>query len=197
MAGALVASHTCGMEKSAGKVREFRDTMGLFATGVAVIAVQVSDEVHAMTANAVSSLSLEPMLLVFCPAKKARLSKHLLVGVAFSVNVLRAEQQAISSFFAGGWREALPPPYHFVHMGAAPRLEGSLASLLCTVRSIIDGGDHWLVIGEVLDLQRGPAPHEPLLFYRGRYGQVDVSTSGAAPDLGVVTDEPAHIHFDT
>jgi len=185
------------MEKSAGKVRAFRDTMGLFATGVAVIAVQAGDEVHAMTANAVSSLSLEPMLLVFCPAKKARLAKHLSTGVAFSVNVLRAEQQAISSFFAGGWRAALPPAYRFVHMGAAPRLEGCLASLLCSVRSIVDGGDHWLVIGAVLDLQRGTAPHEPLLFYRGRYGQIDVSASGAAPDLGVVTDEPAHIHFDS
>jgi flavin reductase (DIM6/NTAB) family NADH-FMN oxidoreductase RutF len=185
------------MENSTGRAREFRDTMGLFATGVAVIAVQASDEVHAMTANAVSSLSLEPMLLVFCPAKKARLSKHLATGVAFSVNLLRAEQQAISSFFAGGWRETLPPSYRFVHMGAAPRLEGCLASLLCSVRSIVDGGDHWLVIGEVLEMQRGGAPLEPLLFYRGRYGQIDASASGAAPDLGGVTDEPAHIHFDT
>ena len=64
--------------------------MGLFATGVAIIAVPAGGEVHAMTANAVSSLSLDPMLLLFCPAKKAHLSQHLAPGVPFSVNVLRA-----------------------------------------------------------------------------------------------------------
>jgi flavin reductase (DIM6/NTAB) family NADH-FMN oxidoreductase RutF len=176
--------------------RQFRDTIGLFATGVAVVALQDGDEVHAMTANAVSSLSLEPMLLLFCPARRARLSQYLSVGVHFSVNVLRAEQQAISNFFAGTWQQGAPPPYRFVPMGAAPRLEGSLASLGCSVRSIADGGDHWLVVGEVLQLKQGIAPHEPLLFYKGSYGQLQPGAAAAAPDLGRVTDEPTHIYFD-
>ena len=176
--------------------REFRNTVGLLPTGVVVIALHVGDEVHAMTANAVSSLSLEPMLLLFCPARKARLSGYLAVGVHFSVNVLRAEQQAISTFFSGAWKQGAPPPYRFVPMGAAPRLEGSLASLGCTVRSIADGGDHWLVVGEVLQLKRGIAPHEPLLFYKGRYGHIDLESAVAAPDLGRVTDEPTHIYYD-
>lgn len=176
--------------------REFRDTMGLFATGVAVVAIQDGDEVHAMTANAVTSLSLEPMLLLFCPAKQARLSQYLAAGVHFSVNVLRAEQRAISTFFAGTWQCGAPPPYRFVAMGAVPRLEGSLASLGCSVRSVSDGGDHWLVVGEVLQLKQGIPPHVPLLFFNGRYGQVERGSTVAAPDLGTVTDEPTHIHFD-
>src|SRR5712675_1392178 len=69
--------------------RQFRDTMGLFATGVAVIAVPAGEEVQAMTANAVSSLSLDPLLLLFCPAKKAHLSQHLAPNVPFSVNLFR------------------------------------------------------------------------------------------------------------
>jgi len=176
--------------------RQFRDTMGLFATGVAVVAVHDGTEVHAMTANAVSSLSLEPMLLLFCPARKARLAPFLAVGVPFSINVLRAEQQAISTYFSGTWKQRAPPPYRFVAMGAAPRLEGSLASLGCSVRSISDGGDHLLVVGEVLQLKQGIAPHEPLLFYRGRYGQLDPGSAAVAPDLGAVTDEPTHIYYD-
>ncbi len=177
--------------------RQFRDTIGLFATGVAVVAIHEGDEVHAMTANAVSSLSLEPMLLLFCPAKKARISQYLAPGTAFSVNVLRAEQQAISNFFAGNWQQGAPPPYSFVTMGEAPRLEGSLASLGCSVRSIADGGDHWLVVGEVLQLKQGIAPHEPLLFYKGGYRQLQQGSAVAAPDLGRVTDEPTHIYFDS
>ena len=177
--------------------RQFRDTIGLFATGVAVVALQDGEEVHAMTANAVSSLSLEPMLLLFCPAKRARLSQYLTVGAPFSINVLRAEQQAIANFFAGNWRQGTPPTYRFVEMGATLRLEGSLASLGCSMRSIADGGDHWLVVGEVLQLKQGIAPHEPLLFYKGRYGQLQQGSAVAAPDLGRVTDEPTHIHFDS
>ena len=176
--------------------REFRDAIGLFATGVAVIALESGGEVHAMTANAVSSLSLDPMLVLFCPAKKARLSAWLAPGVAFSVNVLRGEQGAISTYFAGGWREAAPPPYRFVSLGAAPRLEGCLASLGCAVHSVLDGGDHWIVVGAVRDLKRGVRPHEPLLFYRGRYGLLAASSERAAPDLSDVTNEPAHIYYD-
>jgi flavin reductase (DIM6/NTAB) family NADH-FMN oxidoreductase RutF len=176
--------------------RQFRDTMGLFATGVAVVAVHDGSEVHAMTANAVSSLSLEPMLLLFCPARKARLSPYLKVGVPFSINLLRAEQQAISTYFAGTWTQNAPPPFRFVPMGQAPRLEGSLASIGCTVRSIGDGGDHLLVVGEVLQLKQGIAPHLPLLFYRGRYGGLEPGSATVAPDLAAVTDEPTHIYYD-
>src|SRR5712675_3448886 len=96
--------------------RQFRDTMGLFATGVAVIAVPAGEEVQAMTANAVRSLSLDPLLLLFCPAKKAHLSQHLAPNVPFSVNLLRADQVAISTYFAGAWREALPPAFRFVRV---------------------------------------------------------------------------------
>jgi flavin reductase (DIM6/NTAB) family NADH-FMN oxidoreductase RutF len=177
--------------------RQFRNTMGLFATGVAVIAVPAGDEVQAMTANAVSSVSLDPLLLLFCPAKKSHLSQHLAPAVPFSVNLLRADQVGISTYFAGAWLEPVPPPFRFVRVGATPKLEGCLASLICSVRSIVDGGDHWVVVGTVHELQQGSGPDEPLLFYKGRYGQLKLSAAGAAPDLAAVTDEPVHTHYDT
>ena len=105
----------------------FRRTPGLFPTGVAVIATEVDDGLHAMTANAVSSVSLNPMLVLFCPGKKSRLAGYLPSMRSFSINFLRDEQQALSTFFAGGWNAAPAPAFRFVTDGAVPRLEGALA----------------------------------------------------------------------
>ena len=150
-----------------------------------------------MTANAVSSLSLEPMRLLFCPSRKARLTQYLEPGLAFSVNFLRTEQQALSTYFAGSWQEPTPPPFRFVPLGAAPRLEGSVASIGCVVQQIIDGGDHLIVIGAVQELNAGIAPQRPLLFFQGRYHAIDFGAGAQAPDLAAVSDEPAHVFYDT
>src|SRR5271155_5513332 len=103
--------------------KSFREILGLFATGVAVVATSVEGQVHAMTANAVSSLSLEPPLVLFCLAKRARFSKLLPRAAGFSVNFLRDEQEALSTYFAGGWQEPVLPRYRFVTTAGLPRLE--------------------------------------------------------------------------
>ena len=175
--------------------KKFRDVLGLFATGVAVIATEVDGQIHAMTANAVSSLSLEPTLVLFCPAKRARFSQLLPRAGGFSVNFLRDEQQALSTYFAGSWREPTIPSYRFVATDGLPRLEGSLASLLCSKRDVYDGGDHWLVTLEVLQLHRGIEPLRPLLFFRGQYRQIDARAGSAAPDLASTADEPAQMYY--
>jgi flavin reductase (DIM6/NTAB) family NADH-FMN oxidoreductase RutF len=181
--------------------RRFRDTLGLFATGVAVIVAHAGDEVLAMTANAVSSLSLDPMLVMFCPGKKSKLAQHVaspgwasLSG--FSINILRQEQEALSTYFAGGWKEATPPPFRLVQSRRAPRLEGSLASIECEPWQVIEVGDHWMVIGHVVDLHTGIPPHHPLLFHSGRYRHIDFAQGAPAPDLTNIHDEPAHIYYD-
>lgn len=175
-------------------IRSFRETLGLFATGVAVVATQHGDEVIAMTANAVSSVSLDPMLVMFCPAKTARFADNLQDMRGFSINFLRDEQEALSSYFAGGWKHAPAPPFRFVPAVGAPRLEGSLASVGCKTHQIIDAGDHWLVLGRVLAVHRGIEPHRPLLFFKGQYRSVDHTAGAPAPDL-IQTDEPAHIFY--
>jgi 3-hydroxy-9,10-secoandrosta-1,3,5(10)-triene-9,17-dione monooxygenase reductase component len=179
------------------EARRFRDTIGLFVTGVAIIVGCAADEVLAMTVNAVSSVSLDPMLMLFCPAKKSRVAQRLTSLSGFSINILRHEQQALSTYFAGAWREPAPPPFRFVPSRCAMRLEGCLASLDCEVEHIGDAGDHWLVIGRVLDLHTGIGPHRPLLFFRGRYHGVDFSEGTPAPDLTAGQDEPPHIHYDS
>ena len=135
--------------------RRFRDTVGLFATGVAVIVARADQEVLAMTANAVSSVSLEPQLVMFCPGKRSKLAGHIARLSGFTINILRDDQQALSTYFAGGWTETAPPKYRFVETDDLPRLEGSLASLICTKRDVYEAGDHWLVTLEVRQLHRG------------------------------------------
>jgi len=180
---------------SALDTRRFRDTVGLFATGVSVIVALAEQEILAMTANAVSSISLDPMLVMFCPSKRSNLARHLSNLSAFTINILRHDQQALSTFFAGGWKEPQPPPFRLIPATYAPRLEGSLASIECAPWKIIETGDHWMVLGQVLQLHTGIQPHQPLLFHSGRYRHLMPDDSSPAPDLTDVRDEPAHIYY--
>jgi 3-hydroxy-9,10-secoandrosta-1,3,5(10)-triene-9,17-dione monooxygenase reductase component len=133
--------------------------------------------------------------VLFCAAKKAQLAGNLHEVKEFSINFLRSDQYALSTYFAGRWKEAAPPPYRLVAFEGAPRLEGCLAALGCELEQIIDGGDHWIVLGRIAGLHQGIPPHKPLLFYGGRYRDIDFSDSRPAPDLSEVADEPAHIFY--
>lgn len=176
--------------------RRFRDVIGLFATGVAVIVARAGDEDHAMTVNAVSSLSLDPLLVMFCPSKKSNMARHLGKLSGFTINILRHDQQALSTYFAGGWREPRLPPFRLVPSRWAPRLEGSLAYIECEPYQVTEVGDHWMVIGRVLEVSKGIEPHRPLLFLSGGYHSLDYSRGLPAPDLSNVQDEPAHIYYE-
>ena len=176
--------------------RRFRDIIGLFATGVAVIVARAGDEVHAITVNAVSSLSLDPLLVMFCPGKKSNMARHIANLSGFTINILRHEQQALSTYFAGGWLEATPPPFRLMPSLCAPRLEGSMAYIECELHEVIEVGDHWMVIGRVVEVSGGVQPHRPLLFLSGRYRGIDFAESKPAPDLANVHHEPAHIYYE-
>jgi len=162
--------------------RAYRATIGLFATGVAVVAAGYGNHLHAMTANAVTSLSLDPPLLIFCVGKNARMVSAMEQSAGFSVNILRDGQQALSTYFAGGWKEPNAPPFRFVPWEGGPRLEGCAASIACALHERIEGGDHWIVVGRVVAVYQGAEPRRPLLFYGGRYRHLDAE-SAPAPDL--------------
>jgi flavin reductase (DIM6/NTAB) family NADH-FMN oxidoreductase RutF len=175
--------------------KAFRETLGLFTTGVSVVATHIDGQVHAMTANAVSSLSLDPPLVLFCPAQRARFSALLPRAAGFSVNFLRDEQEALSTYFAGFWKEPAPPRYRFITTGGLPRLEGCLASLICDKRDVHEFGDHWLVTLDVRQLHRGIEPLRPLLFFRGKYRRLEAGDGTAAPDLANTADEPVQMYY--
>ncbi len=155
--------------------------MGLFATGVTVMAAHSPEGIVAMTANAISSVSLDPLLVLACVDHKARLAAHLVPGLPFSLNFLRDEQEVLSRYFAGGWRDHPAPEFRFEAWGEAPRLVGALAAVRCDVDRLHDGGDHWIVLGRVVGLDEGTAPWNPLLFYAGRYRRLAPMAAPAAP----------------
>src|SRR3984957_844557 len=138
--------------------RQFREVVGLFATGVTIIVAEVEGQVHAMTANSVTSVSLDPLLMLFCPSRKARIAQDLPGLTRFTINILRQDQQALSTYFAGGWKDSAPPPFRFVDSAAGPRLEGALAAIGWRPDRITEGGDHFLVLGEVTYHTRGMTP---------------------------------------
>jgi len=149
--------------------RTFRQTVGQFVTGVTVIAIEMEGSVRAMTANSFTSLSLDPPLVLFCLGKHTK-AGQLIRGVdGFSVNILRYDQQDLSLYFAGIWKDPAPPPFSFTTWQGGPRLDGCTAALGCVVHAIHDGGDHWIVVGRVIATHRAPDGSPPLVFFGGRY----------------------------
>ena len=149
--------------------RAFRNVMGLFATGVTVIAAEAEGEIHGMTANAITSVSLDPMLVLVCVQKNAHMAGVLRQSGQFSINILDEEGADLSNFFAGIWTKPEPPPFTFEPWVGGPRLQGAIGCVGCKITQFYEGGDHWIVVAEVMALYQPEAPAKPLLFYRGRY----------------------------
>ena len=153
---------------------EFRHVMGRFATGVTVVTTRLGDESHGMTANAVTSVSLEPLLVLVCVDRAADSHDILAQAGVFALNILSQEQEDMSVHFAKKETEGAHRldgiPHHFGATGS-PIVEGCLAYLDCRVVARHPGGDHTLFVGEVVDA--GQISDEgPLIFYQGRYEQL-------------------------
>jgi flavin reductase (DIM6/NTAB) family NADH-FMN oxidoreductase RutF len=146
----------------------FRDVMGRFATGVTVVTATSPEGPIGLTANAVCSLSLDPLLLLVCFDNQARTLPVVREVGRFGVNVLRADQEDLARLFASKLPESekfagLP---HTVHDGI-PVIEGVLAWVGCRLERLIPGGDHTIGIGAVESAEAGHG--EPLLWFRGSY----------------------------
>lgn len=155
--------------------KQFRNTMGLFATGVTVISAERDGEIHGMTANAFSSLSLEPPMVLVCVSRGARLETWLEASSRFCVNLLHAHQESLSRYFAGGHGLTERPVFQFVPFAGTQRLEGAMASVACVVENIFPGGDHVIVIGKIVDIcgVDENSSDIPLIFWRGQYHQLE------------------------
>ena len=152
--------------------KDFRSALGAFATGVTVITTQTGDHPYGMTANAFSSLSLDPPLVLVCVKSQAEGSQIIGQNGVFAVNVLGAEQEALSRYFSSKDRprgaEAFKEISHRRGTSGSPILEGVAAFLDCRVTPRHPAGDHIIFIGEVRALGVEAAV-EPLLFHLGRY----------------------------
>ena len=146
----------------------FRDVMGRFATGVTVVTVATPEGPLGMTANAVCSLSLDPVLLLVCFDNAARTLPVVAEGERFGVNVLAKGQEHLARLFASKTpeHEKFAEVPHSVHDGI-PVIEGVLAWVGCTLQQLIPGGDHTIGIGAVEAAETGAG--DPLLWFRGSY----------------------------
>jgi flavin reductase (DIM6/NTAB) family NADH-FMN oxidoreductase RutF len=153
--------------------RTLRQTVGRFVTGVTVIAIDVDGEVRAMTANSFTSLSLDPPLVLFCLGKETKAGLLIHGAPGFAVSILGHAQRDLSSYFAGAWTGESPPPFTFTAWEGGPRLDGCVAALGCRVHAIHEGGDHWIVVGQVVATYRAEDADEPLVFFGGKYVSLD------------------------
>jgi flavin reductase (DIM6/NTAB) family NADH-FMN oxidoreductase RutF len=146
----------------------FREVFGRFATGVAVITSAVPTGAGGMTANALCSLSLDPLLALVCFENQARTLPIVRDARRFAVNILASDQGRLAGVFASKLPESekLDGVEHRFEDGV-PVIEGSLAWATCELRELIAGGDHTIAIGEVTAMGLGSG--EPLLWYAGRY----------------------------
>lgn len=157
--------------------RRFRDTLGCFASGITVITTMSGDEPVGMTCQSFASVSLDPPLITFIPARSSRAWPAIQRSGRFCVNVLAADQEHVSGQmatkgidkFAGiSWQPAAAT--------GSPVIEGTLAHLDCTIHAVYEGGDHFIVVGKVEHLEAHPEDAgvtEPLLYFKGRYRTTD------------------------
>jgi flavin reductase (DIM6/NTAB) family NADH-FMN oxidoreductase RutF len=149
--------------------KEFRHVMGLFPTGVTVVAAQIGERIHAMTANAVMSVSLDPLLVCVGIGRRTKMNAFIEEAGSFSINILREGQRDLSQLFAGTWKHSPLPEVRFEPWVGGPRLAGCLGAIGCQIYEILQGGDHRLILGRVVALYIGEEPLRPLVFYRGEY----------------------------
>jgi flavin reductase (DIM6/NTAB) family NADH-FMN oxidoreductase RutF len=154
---------------------QFRKAMGSFATGVTVITVDFEGEVQGMTANAFTSVSLDPLLVLVCVDHKAKTHAQLHTRKRFGVNVLSEGQRAISEYYALAERthdraeQEAGARFDRTQHGT-PVLRGALAYLECRLHSVQDAGDHTIFIAEVEDMVVKEG--DPLLYFQVEYRKI-------------------------
>ena len=148
--------------------QELRRVMGQFATGVTVITTRdAQGRPVGLTANAVTSVSLVPPLLLICVDKKAETFPHFLDSGVFVLNILAEHQGELSRRFAtSGGEKFAGLEFRLGRLGA-PILAGALGHIECRIVETHEGGDHVIHVGEVEHAEQ--AEGRPLLFFRGRY----------------------------
>ena len=149
----------------------FRRTMSQLPTGVSIVTARAArGSAVGLTASSVTSLSLEPPMLLVCVGRDSELHDVLLEAERFGINVLAADQVELAQRFADRDRQLLEEREVVVSPGGAPLIPGSLARIECRRRGQLDGGDHTIVTGtlEWSEVAEG----RPLCYFGGRYAEL-------------------------
>lgn len=145
-------------------LRDYRNCLGTFATGVTVVTFDTDQGKHGFTANSFTSVSLEPPLVLVSVSRNIKSCTYMRDN-AFAVNILRGHQQDLALHFAGKPQEGLEVPWR--EGDFAPYLADALATIQCVPWKSYDGGDHVLYLGEVKHYQYDEG--DALGFFRGNF----------------------------
>jgi flavin reductase (DIM6/NTAB) family NADH-FMN oxidoreductase RutF len=152
--------------------RQFRDCMGCFATGVAVMtAIDFAGGPAGLTVNSFASVSLDPPLILWSLRRDSRILPAFQASPGFIVNILAADQAELSTHFAGKSRENWANIRYEPGLYGIPRLSGVHAALECEKHAKYEGGDHVIFVGRPVVVD-ADSQAKPLVFYRGRYRDV-------------------------
>jgi len=177
-------SDSAGPQPARIEPRHFRETLGHYPTGVAVITAMTDDGPVGMVVGSFTSVSLDPPLVAFMPQRTSVTFERLRNATSFCVNVLAADQEQICRRFASRGEDKFAGVTWSEAPSGAPRLENVVAWVDCTFESTVEAGDHYIVVGRVqaVDVVR---PALPLLFFQGGYGRFTLPSlmAGAEPDL--------------
>jgi 3-hydroxy-9,10-secoandrosta-1,3,5(10)-triene-9,17-dione monooxygenase reductase component len=147
---------------------EFRRLLSAYATGVTVVTAIGQQGPSGATANAVTSLSLDPPMMLACLDRGSRTLSSVRAQGRFGVNALAAGQAALARRFSGKHPEAEKwSEVEWTEREGLPRLDGILLWVACELRDLIDGGDHLILTGNVIEAEASEG--QPLLFHRGDY----------------------------
>lgn len=153
---------------------DFRRVLGRLPTGVTVVTAAPGGDPAGMTIGSFFSVSLDPPLVGFCAGKGSTSWPLIAPAGVFAVNVLGADQAGLSNHFASSAADRFDEvAWHPGTATGSPVLEGIIAHIECRTDQIVEAGDHWIVIGRVLDLA---VDHDgaPLVFLGGTYGTFEV-----------------------
>ena len=150
-----------------------RDAMGHFPTGVTVLTSGQEENVEGMTANAVISVSLDPVLFLVSVHKDARINPRIKEEGYFAISLLADDQEGLSRLFASPERSSGLRALHSLGGGygstGAPLAAGALAAIECKLKDVYYGGDHDLFLGRVVEVRLGDTRKGPLIFHEGAY----------------------------
>jgi flavin reductase len=150
--------------------------MARFASGVAVTTSQVRGHDVALTVDSLTSVSLDPVLLLVSLHPEARVLEGIVDGQPWGVSVLTARQRGTAQWLGQPGRplhgQLDRTPHHRGPVTGAALLDGALATFECRTRARYEAGDHWLVLGEVVGMRAGPTDEPALVHYRGRLGEL-------------------------
>jgi 3-hydroxy-9,10-secoandrosta-1,3,5(10)-triene-9,17-dione monooxygenase reductase component len=151
----------------------FRTVLGHLPTGVTVITAHCADGPVGMAANSVTSVSLDPPLVLFCPAKSSTTWPEIRSAGAFCINVMAGHHADVTRRFAAKGGERFTG-VAYAERATGPALAGAVAWIECELGDEHDAGDHTIVVGRVVAME-AVSGVDPLVFFAGSYGSFRIS----------------------